>query len=72
MTAVEKINQNVDDAVTLYLRRTGTTQNDLAARIPMSEAQFSRKRKGQADWKMTELVSLSEIVGKSISDLTAV
>lgn len=72
MTTTEKINQNIDDAVTLYLRRTGTTQRDLAARFPLSELQFGRKRKGEADWRMTELVTLSEIIGKPLSELLVV
>lgn len=72
MTTREKISQNIDDAVTVYLRRSGSTQGDLASRFPLSELQFSRKRKGEADWKMSELVTLSEIVGKSVSDLVGV
>lgn len=72
MTAMEKINQNVDDAVTLYLRRTGTSQRELAGRFPLSELQFSRKRKGEADWRLTELVALSEFIDKPISELMAV
>lgn len=72
MTAMEKINQNVDDAVTIYLRRTGMSQRELASRFPLSELQFSRKRKGEADWKLTELVMLSDFIDKPISELMAV
>lgn len=69
MTSLEKFTQNVDDAITVYLRRTGITQNELAAKIPLSEVQFSRKRKGLADWKMTELFALSEQIGKRVDEL---
>lgn len=72
MTTREQIAQGIDDSVTVYMRRTGTTQADMAALLSLSSLQFSRKRKGKAEWKMSELVTLSEIVGKSVSDLVSV
>lgn len=65
----KQTSQNIDDAVTVYLRRTGTTQAELASRIPLSEQQFSRKRKGEADWKVTEFFELCFQIGKDPREL---
>lgn len=69
MTAMAKISQNIDDAITLHMRRMGWTQSDFASRVQLSEAQFSRKRRGDAEWKVSELFKVSDLTGKSVSEL---
>lgn len=69
MTEIEKLHSVFDDEITLHLRRSGMTQAEFAARIPLSEVQFSRKRKGLADWKMTELVKVCEVLDKRFAEV---
>ncbi len=60
MIAMDAIAQKLDDEVTVYLRRTGQTQALLASKMQLSELQFSRKRRGEAVWKLSEFLRLCE------------
>ena len=62
--------ESIDNAITVYLRRSGKTQDKLAEEIGMTAASLMNKRKGLTDFKLSELVKLSGIVGLSLDDLT--
>mgnify|MGYP002541848625 CR=1 FL=1 len=62
--------ENIDSAIAVYLRRSGKTQDQLATSMNMTANSLMNKRKGLTDFKLSELVRLSEIVGLSLDDLT--
>lgn len=64
MSEMTAICQNIDDAVTVHLRREGQTQSELASQMELSEVQFSRKRRGDAKWTLNEYVRLCKLIGK--------
>lgn len=59
----------IDEAITLYLKRTGETQADLASEMGMASNTFSWKRRGVREWSLSELVRLSQILGRPPSEL---
>jgi len=61
--------QNIDSRITVYLRKSGLTQEELSTVVGLSGLQFSRKRRGEYDWKLSELNKLAEIMGISTATL---
>ena len=61
---------SIDNAITLFLRRSGKTQDQLANEMGVSTVTLMNKRKGLTDFKLSELVMLSKIVGLSLDELT--
>lgn len=61
---------SIDNAITLFLRRSGKTQDQLADEMGVSTVTLMNKRKGLTDFKLSELVMLSKIVGLSLDELT--
>ena len=62
--------ESIDNAITLFLRRSGKTQDKLADEMGISTVTLMNKRKGLTDFKLSELVMLSKIVGLSLDELT--
>lgn len=62
--------ESIDNAITLFLRRSGKTQDKLADEMGISTVTLINKRKGLTDFKLSELVMLSKIVGLSLDELT--
>ena len=62
--------ESIDNAITLFLRRSGKTQDQLAEEMGFSTVTLMNKRKGLTDFKLSELVMLSKIVGLSHDELT--
>lgn len=62
--------ESIDNAITLFLRRSGKTQDQLADEMGVSTVTLMNKRKGLTDFKLSELVMLSKIVGLSLDELT--
>ena len=62
--------ESIDNAITVFLRRTNSTQGQLAKDLGMVDETLSAKRKGVRDFKVSELVSLSQIIGVSLDELT--
>lgn len=65
MKAVESI----DSAITSYMRTNSLTQAQMASKIGISELTLSRKRRGEAEWKLSELECLRDMTGRSIGSL---
>lgn len=61
--------QTIDSRIAVYLRRANLTQEELAQRVSLSGVQFGRKRRGEYDWRLSELVALAEIMGMSTAEL---
>lgn len=62
--------ESIDNAITLFLRRSGKTQDQLADEMGVSTVTLMNKRKGLTDFKLSELVMLSKIVELSLDELT--
>ena len=61
--------QNIDSRIAVYMRRAEVTQEDLANRLGISNVQFGRKRRGEYDWKLSELIAVADILGTTVSEL---
>lgn len=68
-TAIEK---NIDAAIAVHIRMSGATQAEVAKQVGLSEVQFSRKRRGDAEWKLDEFLKVCDITGRKPSELTTV
>lgn len=63
--------QNVDSRIAVYLRRNNVTQEEMANRLSISGVQFGRKRRGEYDWKLSELIRIADVIGITASELLA-
>lgn len=62
--------KSLDDEITLYLRRTGKTQAQLAEEVGMAENTFSWKRRGVRDkeFSLDEVVRVAKTIGMESID----
>lgn len=60
--------ESIDDAITLYLRKTGKTQAQLAEEMGMAENTFSWKRRGMREFTLSEACRLATIIGTNFMD----
>lgn len=61
--------ESVDNAITVFLRRNNMTQEQLASRLGMSEVTLRSKRTGVTEFKLSELIALSEIFDTSLDSM---
>ena len=62
--------ENIDNVITIYLRKTGKTQEQLANEIGLNTGEaLSMKRAGKTEFKLSEVVSLCEITDTPIDTL---
>ena len=59
----------IDEAIAVYLRRTGKTQAELADDLGMSENTLSWKRRGKREFKLSEVMKIAEITGYSLDEM---
>lgn len=59
----------IDEAITVYLRRTGKTQAELAKELGMSENTLSWKRRGIREFKLSEAMKVADITGVSLDEM---
>lgn len=62
--------ENIDNAITVFLRRTNSTQGQLAKDLGMVDETLAAKRKGIRDFKVSELVMLAQLMNVSLDELT--
>lgn len=60
----------LDDAVTLYRKKRGMTQEDLAREMNMAPATLAWKLNGKRNFTLPEAIRLSEMVGVPLDGLT--
>lgn len=60
---------NLDAAIAAFLRANGTSQSALAARIGISPASLSAKRRGVRDFSFEEVIVLCDLLGASIDEM---
>lgn len=51
------------------MKATGTTQNQAAAALHMSQSAFSRRYLGHVELRASELAVLAELLGVDVADL---
>lgn len=61
----------IDEAIKVYLARSGRTQFDLAKEMGISSNTFSWKRRGIREFTLSEVVKLGQIIGKEPSELVS-
>lgn len=71
MSYPSKEAEAIDRAIAGHIRTSGMLQSEVAAMVGISEAQFSRKRRGDYDWKLSEIAAIAGIVGKTVTELLA-
>ena len=59
----------IDEAITVYLRRTGKTQAEFAKELGMSENTLSWKRRGIREFKLSEVIQIADITGCSLDEM---
>lgn len=53
----------IDNAITVYMRRNSMTQAQMADKLGMSENTFSWKRRGIKEFTLSELLAVSSMCG---------
>ena len=59
----------IDDAVTLYKRKNGVTQEQLAADMGMAPNTFSWKLRGEREFTLEEATRLCDLIGVDIVEI---
>lgn len=64
--------KRVAERVKAIMSDRGVTQNDLAAALGVSQQSVSRRVNGLQPWSIDELAIVSDRLGVTLTDLTAV
>jgi transcriptional regulator with XRE-family HTH domain len=62
----------MNEAITLYLLRSGESLSDLAKELGMSTATLWRKRKGISPFTLEEAAKIAKLTDTSIDELVGV
>lgn len=54
------------------IARAGVSKRDIAARLGVSEQAFYNKLNGRAEFKNSEIIKLSEMLGLSMDDVNLI
>lgn len=60
---------SIDSAITVYMRLNSLNQAQMAEKLGMNVRTLCLKRRGEAEWKLSELEAIRDITGKSIGAL---
>ena len=60
----------LDDAVTLYRKKNGMTQEDLAKEMNMAPNTLMWKLRGERDFSLPEAMKLADMVGVTLDGMT--
>lgn len=65
----ERITRSIDAHISRFLAETGETVEQLAEYLGITSNTLRNKRAGRTDWQFAEIVKLSELLCKSLTDL---
>lgn len=69
MVAVEPEVMALDAEIAAYLRLKNLTQAEFADELGMAPSTLSLKRRGLAEFTLSEVVAISQLIGKPVSEL---
>lgn len=69
MVAVEHEVMALDAEIAAYLRLNNLTQAEFADELGMAPSTLSLKRRGLAEFTLSEVVAISHLIGKPVSEL---
>ena len=70
MSLNEQVTLAIDSAIGDYMKEQKLSQTQLAAKLDMSANSLRNKRTGQTDWSWSEILTLSNIMGKTPDELS--
>ena len=59
----------IDREITFFLRVNHMTQGQMAKKLGITELTFSRKRRGESEFKTSELLQVAQMCGKTPNQL---
>lgn len=59
----------IKERVGAYIARTGTTREDLAAKLGMTRVTLHQKLNGESEFKLGEAFALADALGCTVDDL---
>lgn len=59
----------IDGAIQKYMSENGKTVTDIAAYLGITTNTLSNKRNGRTDWKWSEIMALSSLLGVTSDEL---
>ena len=65
----ERITQSIDAHISAFLAESGKSVAWLANYLEITPNTLRNKREGRNDWRLSEVVKLSELFCKSLTDL---
>lgn len=69
MVTVEHEVMALDAEIAAYLRLKNLTQAEFADELGMAPSTLSLKRRGIAEFTLSEVVAISQLIGKPVSEL---
>lgn len=67
---MEQVTISIDRAISYYMADNKLTREQMSELMGMSTNTLRWKREGKNEWTLSEILKLSEIVGKSPDELT--
>lgn len=67
---LEQVTATIDRAIGHYMADNKLTREQMAERMSMSTNTLRWKREGKNEWYLSEVIELSELLEKSIDELT--
>ena len=62
----------IDKSIAHYMADTGLTREQVARQLGMSANTLRWKRSGETDWAWSEILTLSELTGKTPDELAGI
>lgn len=70
VTILAQETASIDRAISYYITDKKINHDQLAEYLGISSSALYNKRNGKNEWLLSELVKLSELMGKTIDELT--
>lgn len=67
---MEQVTTSIDRAIGYYMADNKLTREQMSELIGMSTNTLRWKREGKSEWTLSEILKLSEIIGKTPNELT--
>ena len=69
---MEKVIEHIDREITQYMEREHVSQTEMASNLKVTTNTLSAKRRGDSEWKWSELQRMCELFHMTPNQLTGI
>ena len=69
---MEKVTKHIDREIALYMDREHVSQTDMASKLNMTTNTLAAKRRGDSEWRWSELQRMCELFHMTPNQLTGI